>query len=478
MLCAFGSSAVAQDNLYKSISDAEKTVFSITTYNRSGGLIGKSTGFFIGGIGLAVCQASIFIGADSIKIVDPNNQRLRVERVVAVHQPADLAIIKLVAPVKFRFDFLFPKTTIFREDDEVLIFSNPELGSDGSQLEHIVKILDKPFFNRIGILKTNLGASSVGSPVINSKGELVGVTGFFRNENPSFIYGAALLSDSNWVNINMPLAKLKESVLKQNYLNPNLNRALLSISFEDWIGAAKFLTAHLKTFNNDALCYTLRGYARYKYNNKEESKIDFRTSRTINSSSFLNFYYQALIAQTEGDYERAYTLADSSVYYQYKFAQSRVLRGNLILKTNRPINNALLDYSYAIQTNPEYADGYFFRAIFLKKYTKNLDLAYNDIKECVKLNPSMPYAHHIKGQMEMDNQDYIEALKSFNKAINITPADDKALFSRGFVNYNLGLKSEACEDWKRASDLGNEEAMNNLLKYCNVDQLMKPGGNR
>lgn len=37
----------------KAISDAEKTVFTITTYNKGGGKIGKSAGFFISSQGFS-----------------------------------------------------------------------------------------------------------------------------------------------------------------------------------------------------------------------------------------------------------------------------------------------------------------------------------------------------------------------------------------------------------------------------------------
>lgn len=456
---------LAQTNVFKAISDAEKTVFSITTYNRAGGVIGKGSGFFISAIGLAVCPASIFVNADSIKIFDPRNQKLHIERVVAVHQPADMAIIKITSDQRLRFDFLFPTTTLFHEDEELLVFSNPDLGSDGAQLEKISKVIDKPFYNRIGVLNSNLGVTSMGAPVINAKGELVGVMGFLKPESPSFMFNCAVLSDSNWINLNVPLKKLKESVLKQAFMTPNLSKGILSITFEDWIGAAKNLTSHLQVFNNSAMCYALRGYARYMYNNIEESKIDFKTARTLSSNSFLTYYYEALVAIKQDDKAQAYLLADSSVYFQTKFPPSRVLRGNLALETNRPPNDALLDYSYAIQTDPNYAEAYYRRCLFLRKYTKNFELAYSDAAQVITLNPSFPNAYLIKGQMDMENENYFEAQKNLNNAVRKNPTNDVALYARGVVNYRLGLRNEARLDWKKASDLGNEKAMSYLLKY-------------
>ncbi len=458
---------VAQENIYKAISDAEKTVFSVTTYNNGGGIIGKSAGFFIGSIGLAVCRASIFKGADSIKITDSRNLGLTIERVVAVHQPADLVIIKLSSVKRFRFDFLFPTTALFHENEEMLIFSDPTLGSDGAILERISRVIDKPILNRIGLLKSNLTASAYGAPVLNSKGELVGIVGHFKPESPSFLFNCSTLSDTNWYNLNVPIKKLKESILKQAYLAPDLSKALVAFAFDDWIGTAKNLTSHLKVFNNNAMFYAMRGYARYMYNNKSESKIDFNTAKLFHSNSYLTFYFESLVAVEEQQIERAYILADSSVYFQPKFAFSRTLRGNLTLETDRPINDALLDFSYAIQTNPTFAEGYYRRFLYLRKYTQNFDLAYSDISQCVILDPSLPNIYLLKSQMDIEKENFFEAQKNLNSSLAKNPSNEIALCTRGLVNYQLGLRREACTDWKKASDLGNERAMGYLLKYCN-----------
>ncbi len=465
--------SLGQDNIYKAISDAEKTVFTTTTYNRGGGVIGKSAGFFIGSSGLAIVRASIFVGADSIKIIDSRNLQLKVERVVAVHQPSDLAMVKIISDRKSNFNFLFPSSSIFTENEELLIFSEPELGEDGVQIEKINQILEKLVLNRLGILKTNMGYNSTASPAINSKGELVGITGYLKPETPSFLYSCAILSDTNWVNLNVPTKKLKESVLKQAYMAPHLSKGLLSYAFQDWIGAAKNFTSYLAVFNNSALGFAFRGYARYMYNNKEESKRDFAAARLLSSTSLYAFYFEALIAIQEGKKEKAYKLIDSSVYYQFRFPQARVLRGNLTLETNRPHNDALLDYSYAIQVDNNYAEGYYYRAQYLRKYTKNFDLAYSDMGKCIILNPSLPNAYIIKGEMDIEHENFFEAQKNMNNAVRKDPDNAEALFTRGLVNYHLGLKRDACNDWKKSSDLGNEKALSYLLRFCKSEQLAK-----
>lgn len=472
-LLAVAINTRAQDNIYKAISDAEKTVFTATTYNRGGGVIGKSAGFFIGSSGLAIVKGSIFIGADSIKIVDSRNLLLKVERVVAIHQPSDLAIVKIISDRKNNFNYLFPSSSIFTENEELLIFSQPELGEDGVQIERIAKIIEKPIYNRLGVLNSNMGANTFGSPAINSKGELVGITGYLKAETPSFLYNCAILSDTNWVNLNIPIKKLKESILKQAYLAPHLSKGLLSFAFEDWIGAAKNLTSHLTVFNNSAMGYAYRGYARYMYNNKDESKRDFATARLLSATSLYTFYFEALIALQEGKKEKAYKLIDSSVYYQFRFPQARVLRGNLTLETNRPPNDALIDYSYAVQVNDTYSEGYYYRALYLKKQSKNLDLAYSDMAKCVILNPSLPNVYIIKGEMDIERENFFEAQKNMSRAVDKDPQNAEALFMRGIVNYHLGLKRDACNDWKKSSDLGNEKALSYLLRYCRSEQMAK-----
>jgi len=54
----------------------------------------------------------------------------------------------------------------------------------------------------------------------------------------------------------------------------------------------------------------------------------------------------------------------------------------------------------------------------------------------------------------------------YNHAIRIDGKDGVSYYNRGVANYNLNKKVEACNDWKKAKELGIKESEELISKYC------------
>jgi tetratricopeptide (TPR) repeat protein len=61
---------------------------------------------------------------------------------------------------------------------------------------------------------------------------------------------------------------------------------------------------------------------------------------------------------------------------------------------------------------------------------------------------------------------YYEAIEKYSIAILINSKDIDALFNRAAAYSKSGNKEKACEDWKRASELGDKEAKGLFEKNC------------
>jgi TonB family protein len=71
-----------------------------------------------------------------------------------------------------------------------------------------------------------------------------------------------------------------------------------------------------------------------------------------------------------------------------------------------------------------------------------------------------------QGMKLMQKGDYAESIKSFTEALTINPKNSKSLLYRGGVYYKLKDSDNACNDWGRATELGNKEAANLTKKHC------------
>ena len=58
------------------------------------------------------------------------------------------------------------------------------------------------------------------------------------------------------------------------------------------------------------------------------------------------------------------------------------------------------------------------------------------------------------------------AINDLNKAIDIDPEYKVAYYNRGVTKYELKDLKGACEDWKKAAELGDEDAAELLKEHC------------
>lgn len=64
-------------------------------------------------------------------------------------------------------------------------------------------------------------------------------------------------------------------------------------------------------------------------------------------------------------------------------------------------------------------------------------------------------------------QENISAIEDYTNAIKLKPDFAFAYANRGIIYLNLGHREEACQDFKKALDLGDNEIKSHYKKYCN-----------
>ena len=62
--------------------------------------------------------------------------------------------------------------------------------------------------------------------------------------------------------------------------------------------------------------------------------------------------------------------------------------------------------------------------------------------------------------------DFAGAIYDYSQVIKIKPKDSDALFNLANIKKEIGDMNGACEDWRKAVDLGDEEAENLLKENC------------
>ena len=98
---------------------------------------------------------------------------------------------------------------------------------------------------------------------------------------------------------------------------------------------------------------------------------------------------------------------------------------------------------------------------------KVVNVYYNlPVKFAIKSTTVSDEAAFKQGMMLMQKGEYAESIKSFTEALTLNPKNSKSLLYRGGVYHKLKDTDNACNDWGRATELGNKEAANLSKKHC------------
>ena len=144
----------------------------------------------------------------------------------------------------------------------------------------------------------------------------------------------------------------------------------------------------------------------------------------------------------------------------------------ITLKKMKDFEGMLENYELAATYFPEEPDLYYYRGDALQeleRYDEALK-AYNKAIEVSGDDDEVEYLYLYyfnRGNTFLKMKRFKEALKDFNRTIELEPFYHGAFNNRGYAKFNLQDKKGACFDWDKALELGNKTVSKYIVKYCN-----------
>ena len=137
------------------------------------------------------------------------------------------------------------------------------------------------------------------------------------------------------------------------------------------------------------------------------------------------------------------------------------------------LDQAIRDYSKAIELNLDYVDSYLARGV---AYGKNgdFDLAIQDFNKVIKLKPNYAEAYYNRGLACYKQGNYDQAIQDYDKAIALKPDYADAYNNRGLAYDKQGKFDQAIRDYDQAIELKPDDAeayYNRGNAYLNQDEL-------
>ena len=186
----------ADVNLVELVKKIQPAVATVITYNKDKKLLGSGSGFFLDKNGHLITNYHVLKGAYSAEVRTFDGKEYPVKLVVAESEDFDLVKVLVDVPRK---DVKFVKVSMSVPSvaERVVVVGSP-MGLEHTVSEGIVSaVRDIPDIGKILQISAPISQGSSGSPVVNMKGDVIGVATFqfIEGQNLNFaVTGEKILS--------------------------------------------------------------------------------------------------------------------------------------------------------------------------------------------------------------------------------------------------------------------------------------------
>jgi tetratricopeptide (TPR) repeat protein len=459
ILLAFSFSAKADENLVELVKKVKPAVVLIQTFDKDNNPLGQGSGFFVNNKGHIVTNHHVIEGAYRATVKTSSGMEYPVEGIIAKNADAD--IVKLVANIPdANTPFLNLSDIVPSEGQDIVVIGNP-LGLESTVSAGIVSaVRDIPAFGKILQITAPISPGSSGSPVVNSKGEVIGV--------------ATLIAKSGQ-NINFAIPADKVLALKEIAISINLSEYLVQIKTSDvnnaqklykegqqkmwsenWLEALNYFkqatqadSQYADAWFSAGCCYGLLGYHAEEveaYKQTIKIKPDY-----VSAYNNLASTYREL-----GQYAEVIDVCKEVIKIKPNNAFAYTYLGDAYMELGH-YSEAIEAYKQAIIIMPAYIPP---RTNLGKIYTElgRYSEAIEAYKQAIRINPDIPAPHTNLGIAFAKLGRYSEAIEACKQAIRIMPDYAEAYYNLGLVYLWANDKESALETYKTLKTLDTELA--------------------
>jgi len=457
-------SSIAQEELPKVIKRVQRSVVVILTYDENGNILSQGSGFFISQNGDVITCRHVLRGSKRAWVKTSKGKIYPVKTIVAEDVGSDIVRVSVDIPQNFVYPLKL-SYSIPEVGERVIVIGSP-LGLEQTVSDGIVSaVREIPKYGKVIQITAPISPGSSGSPVLNMKGEVIGIATFqdTRGQNLNF----AIPSEK--------LAKLgpeREKTFTERKENKNNNE----------------LFASAERFYSDGLSFLRSG-------NYEKALSYFKKAVEMNPLHADAYFGMGYCNGELGRWKEAINSYKQAIEIKPRYAEAYNNLGIAYYNLGR-FEDAVKSYKRAIEIKPDLAEAYnnlgmvycklgrrkdeiesFKKAIRIKSdYAEaylNLGVAYSELgrwkeaielfKQAVKIKPDYAEAHYNIGVAYAELGRWKEAIDSYRQAIKIKPDYAKAHYNLGVAYLNNGDRDSALRQYKILKNL-NSELANKLFK--------------
>jgi tetratricopeptide (TPR) repeat protein len=456
------STALGQENLPVLIKKVEPSIVVIFTYNKEGKILGQGTGFFINKEGDVITNYHVLHGASRAVVKTTGSNEYTVKVILAEDKVGDL--IKVSVDISGKTVPFLPILTTLPEVGERVIVIGTPLGLDKTVSEGIISaVREIPEFGKILQVTAPISAGSSGSPVLNMKGEVVGIATFFimAGQNLNFAIPGERMTKLS-AHKGETLSEREEGRTKDWLASAEgiYTIGLRYLLAEDYEKALPYFLETIRRNPRHAQAYFQIGFCRARLGQHKEAIEPYRQAVLIKPEDSEIYNNLCAAYGMVGRFDEAIQSCGQAIRLKPDLAEAHNNLAWTYQKSGR-YQESILSCKDAIRLKPDFAMAHYNLGnnyVALKKYAEAID----SYKEAIRIKFDFAEGHLNLGAAYFHKGSFDEAIVSYKQAIKLKPALAEAHLNLGMSYLRLGDRGSAIEEYKILRDL-NKDLANQLF---------------
>ena len=431
----------AQDLLPELVKRIKPSAVAIETFDGKGTQISRGSGFFISQ-NLIITNRHVIEKSSRVVVQLVNGKKFTANGVVAVDGEGDLAVLQVdILPESAIPLIIAPETP--QEGESILVIGNP-YGLEGSVSNGIVSaVREFPGYGKIIQITAAISPGSSGSPVVNMRGQVIGVATLQAAEGQSLNFAVPgeriarlkIGELKTLASLNAETAENKRASAESSY-----SQGLGYLSRDDYAKAVAFFEKAVGIDPNYAEAWYQVGYCYGMLSRHKESLEASKKAAQLRprwSETYINIGASSYALKNYEEAADAYRQATKLNPYKAEIQYSLGLSLNKLGRTDEEI----LAYKRAIALKPDYANA--FELLGIAYYKKRQFAQSLEAFEQLKAYKPDAKTYNYLGENYFELGKTQESVEAFNNAVSYSPDFDQARYNLGRAYLKLGDKDSA-----------------------------------
>jgi tetratricopeptide (TPR) repeat protein len=432
---------LAQDFLPQLVRRIKPSAVAIETFDAKGVTLSRGSGFFIAPDKI-ITNRHVIEKSNRVEIHLMDGKKFTARGVLAIDGEGDLALLQVEVPPTAAIPLTIERTAP-QEGESIVVIGNP-YGLEGSVSNGIVSaVREIPGYGKIIQITAPISPGSSGSPVVNMRGQVIGVATLQAAEGQSLNFAVPserilqlkLGELQTFSTLNSEAQKNRRAAAERLY-----SQGLGMLSRDDFARALNYFEKAVEIDPNYAEAWYQAGFSYGMLGRHQDALKASRQAARLRPEWAAAFVNIGASSYALGQFKDAAEAYRQATKLDANNADAHYALGLSFNKLNRA-DEEILAYKRAVALKPDHAGAFeqLGLAYFKQKRFAESISAFEQLKTYKP--DAKTYNYLGESYLELDKAE--ESVEAFNNAVGYNPDFDKARYNLGRAYLKLGDRDAA-----------------------------------